>query len=747
MLCSTCLALDMDELDVGLTFVSPRSQTKPSGCKHHSNFHELMQSAKQGCELCQLILDSFERGSENVRTSENLFDEQLYCSIGDPHTHGTTLEIEHSHTRKGGSSDFCVYWLLMEEIIVPIAVLGIYIERGLFDLPIRKYVLNSRADTEAGQPGVNLISGRPRFTNPASEECFSVAKGFLEDCLSNHSLCRADFALVAAPTHYKGNEDDQFPTRTIDLGPADSPCDPSLTLHSPDEGPFSWVTLSHRWSGHFPLMTTISNYEEMKRGIPMDTLPLLFQDAVTITKNLNLRHLWIDSLCIIQDSPEDKEREISKMGNIYRNATLSIAADASDNCSQRILKPRLPEFVSVSVPFESSRWGVSGNFFIRLVVSNWDTALIWGSRLKERAWVLQETLLARRTLHYCEQEMLWECRVQCTAESNLAPVAATHSMHLGHDGQSTHKSDLFLLQTFAAPDKASEARETMYMRYYTIIENYTSRKLTKPEDRLPAFSGLASWFELQLNDTYQAGLFTNDLLRGLLWETRDRLTAKYPATYRAPSWSWASIEAPMNFMFLRCRGIARTCHAEVLYVETHSWSKERTAKNDHQIRDRDTPSEETFSQYPKWLAPKTTMSMATTVAKRKPSNFSGLSDGLLTLRGPWRDAQAWQVSKPEDTTLTLEDLPPQNNGKMFCKFDVASPATVLEHELNRGNIGFLHIISDHIATREEGSVWTLILERTGRSLDEYRRIGIGVMSSSKVASATEKWGTKTVRIV
>ncbi len=567
--------------------------------------------------------------------------------------------------------------------------------------------------------------------------------------MRNHSLCRADFTSVATPAHYKRNEDDRFPIRTIDLGPADGPCEPFLTLHSSDEAPFPWVTLSHCWSGHFPLMTTVSNYEEMKRAIPMDTLPLLFQDAVTITKKLKLRHLWIDSLCIIQDSPEDKERELSKMGNIYRNAMLSIAADASENCSQRILKPRHPEFVSINVPFQSSRWGVSRNFFIRPVVSNWDTGLIWGSRLNERAWVLQENLLARRTLHYCEQEMLWECRVLCTAESNLTPVNTSRSMRLGRDDQFIYKSYLFLLQTLTAPDKAGEARETMYMRYYAIIENYTSRKLTKPEDRLPAFSGLASWFQVQLDDTYQAGLFTNDLLRGLFWETRDRLTAKYPATYRAPSWSWASIEAPMKFIFLRIGGLARTCHAEVLNVETHSWSKERTPtrEKDHQVRDRDTPSEETSSPHPKWLAPPTTVTTTTAVAKHKSSNFSQVSDGLLTLRGPWRDAQAWQVSKPEDTTLTLEDLPPGNNGEMFCKFDVASPATVLEHERNRENIGFLHISSDQIPAMEEGHVDTLILERTGRNLDEYRRIGIAAMSSSKVASATEKWGRKTVRIV
>jgi hypothetical protein len=143
MLCSTCLALDMDELDVGVTFKSPRSQTEPFGCKHYSNFHELMQSAKQGCELCQLILDTFERDSETFSGRESLFGEQLYCSIGDPNAHGTKLEgpeYDYSDARKGGCSDFCVYWLT-EEIVFPVAVLGIYIERGLFDPPIRNKVL------------------------------------------------------------------------------------------------------------------------------------------------------------------------------------------------------------------------------------------------------------------------------------------------------------------------------------------------------------------------------------------------------------------------------------------------------------------------------------------------------------------------------------------------------------------------------------------------------------------------------
>ncbi len=607
-------------------------------------------------------------------------------------------------------------------------------------------MLKQVADSDAGQPGVDLISGRPRFTNPASDVCFLVARGFLDECLQNHPLCRADFASLPTSASHEGTGDDRFPTRTIDVGPTDGSGEPSLSVHSTGEAPLQWVTLSHCWSGHSPQMTTLSNYEEMKRAIPVATLPPLFQDAVTITRKLNLRHLWIDSLCIIQDSPKDKAREITKMGSIYRNAMLSIAADACDNCFQRILRPRDPEFVSVKIPFKSSKRCVSGNLFIRPALSNWDSRMIWESRLSERAWVLQESLLARRTLHYCEQEMLWECRVQCTAESNLVPVNASRSMNWSSDRQFVYKSFLFPPQALIAANNGT-ARETMYKRYYSIIENYTSRKLSKPEDRLPAFAGLASWFQVQLDDTYQAGLFANDLLRGLFWETKDRSTAVYLTSYRAPSWSWASIEAPMKFTFLRMGGLAHTCHAEVLDIETDPWSKERTPTRvmDRIMQNQDqVPSSEEISSPPNSLAPTT----RTAQMKHSPSNFGQLASGLLTLRGPWRDAQAWRVSKPEDTALCLlnPNTDDDDNERMYCKFDVATPATTSQRSRHRENFGFLHVSSDGIPTREEGSVWALILERTARG-EEYRRIGIGFMSVKKVAGTTEGWETRTVCVV
>jgi Heterokaryon incompatibility protein (HET) len=76
------------------------------------------------------------------------------------------------------------------------------------------------------------------------------------------------------------------------------------------------------------LTTTTDTLSERKAGIPMDLLPKMFQDAIIITRNLNQRYLWIDSLCILQNSHEDWEQEAAKMHLVYRDAYLTISADA-----------------------------------------------------------------------------------------------------------------------------------------------------------------------------------------------------------------------------------------------------------------------------------------------------------------------------------------------------------------------------------------------------------------------------------
>jgi len=116
-----------------------------------------------------------------------------------------------------------------------------------------------------------------------------------------------------------------LPTRVPDIsGPQ-----PRLHVSSKDEIG-EYVALSYCWGGPQAVLTRIANIASNKQALPLDNFPPTLENAIQVTKRLGSSCLWIDALCIIQDSTEDKAIEINKMGSIYRNATLTIfAANAS----------------------------------------------------------------------------------------------------------------------------------------------------------------------------------------------------------------------------------------------------------------------------------------------------------------------------------------------------------------------------------------------------------------------------------
>lgn len=90
--------------------------------------------------------------------------------------------------------------------------------------------------------------------------------------------------------------------------------------------------LSHCWGTQQPLKTTQQNYSQHLASISWDTIPKTFQDAIQLTRDLGVRYLWIDSLCIIQNNAEDWDRESANMCNIYGNSHLTIAVTPSRDC-------------------------------------------------------------------------------------------------------------------------------------------------------------------------------------------------------------------------------------------------------------------------------------------------------------------------------------------------------------------------------------------------------------------------------
>jgi hypothetical protein len=97
-----------------------------------------------------------------------------------------------------------------------------------------------------------------------------------------------------------------------------------------------YITLSHCWGGMVTeeAQTNPDTLEDRLENIPLDSLTKMFQDAIAMTRELGVRYIWIDSLCIIQNSPEDWATESSKLPDIYYNAYVTIAASDASNGTQ-----------------------------------------------------------------------------------------------------------------------------------------------------------------------------------------------------------------------------------------------------------------------------------------------------------------------------------------------------------------------------------------------------------------------------
>jgi hypothetical protein len=161
---------------------------------------------------------------------------------------------------------------------------------------------------------------------------------WLNDCTEHHgcaSYCRSDTIL---------------PTRVLDLGKDPSPQDP-IKLFETGGSKGTYMTLSHCW-GPAQLITTTENTVKRRiAGILLEDLPQTFKDAVSLTRNLGIQYLWIDSLCIKQHDKEDWEKEAKKMGSVYSRSYLNIAATSSAGGRGGCFKERVVSIAGEPSPF------------------------------------------------------------------------------------------------------------------------------------------------------------------------------------------------------------------------------------------------------------------------------------------------------------------------------------------------------------------------------------------------------------
>jgi hypothetical protein len=104
-------------------------------------------------------------------------------------------------------------------------------------------------------------------------------------------------------------------------------------------GDRTYACLSHRWdSSGRTIITEQATYEKHRSGLRFEDLDLAYQDTVHIMRQLAVRYLWIDSLCIIQDNIGDWEAESKTMAMVYNRALFTIARQCDSNTSLRRLQ-------------------------------------------------------------------------------------------------------------------------------------------------------------------------------------------------------------------------------------------------------------------------------------------------------------------------------------------------------------------------------------------------------------------------
>jgi hypothetical protein len=328
-----------------------------------------------------------------------------------------------------------------------------------------------------------------------------------------------------------------LPKRVVDISNNDRYC----LVECPISTVGTYAALSYSWGERGFAMATSNNYEELKHGFDSAILPTAFQDAAAMTRSLNIQYLWIDTLCIIQDSRSDWEEQAAMMGEVFESAAITIAASSSLNPYHSLFEMRDCMYEEIELMNETRGGLFDVAFKARRKINRGIHAKTGRSTHKDpletRAWGLQERMLSRRLIAFTGAELQWTCRTLRSCECH----------------QRTYPAQPPFAKCNGAPSAEILAKNSKI--WSRIIEEYSSRELRFPSDRLPALSGLARKFGATNSLTYNAGGWNETLLYDLVWQ-RDVESARVSDSWISPSYSWASAPGAVNFDTLGIRILA-----------------------------------------------------------------------------------------------------------------------------------------------------------------------------------------------
>ena len=362
-------------------------------------------------------------------------------------------------------------------------------------------------------------------------------------CQTSHKICKI-YRQVAR----------EKPTRLLNVG---NDADGQVRLEVVDQSAFNmpYVTLSHRWGQPEPPKLTRASIQKLKSGVAQCTLPKTFRDAIYIAIEVGVKYLWIDSLCIFQDSEADWKCQSKRMAGIYAGALFNISATSSENSQYGCIQPpTLPGLVPV-LPQHGRN--PEQTTFIELHDATGFPVDITLSILSARGWVQQEWELAPATLHCTSTQLHWRCSESRFSETYPEGIQYGFGLHDQVHPELTDDVTRFGLRSLIVSAIQGSSEVTCLDTINTwlaLVRRYSSRKLTKEDDRFIAIGGLKNAISECFNNStlvqYHSGLWSQYLIEQLNWKSTHINCHRRQINVAIPTWSWASIEASVVFTFV-----------------------------------------------------------------------------------------------------------------------------------------------------------------------------------------------------
>ncbi|KAI0109116.1 heterokaryon incompatibility protein-domain-containing protein [Nemania sp. FL0031] len=493
----------------------------------------LRDSAQDGCTLCRLLFEAIIQQPEHYQNYQIESQTEVTVTLRDK-------DIGIRHGNKDCSVELCMLSGELDPTTYPHTLMN------------SEDAIMNRWDNVGDHQDSRTFS-------PASCQ---LAKNWLGQCRSFHGQHCA--------RHVGGS---QLPTRVINVGQGEE--QPSLLVTSGRRG--LYCALSYCWGKANFITATRASLSNLIKGIPTKILPRTIKDAIEVTKSLGFQYLWVDSLCILQDDPEDWYREASHMADVYLNAEVTIAATSahdadgglfgdSSSYSQivhpvKLKRNRCLTFKSFrQSPFHGGCWYV----LPYPPRSDKPKNNVW----RTRGWTLQEELLSPRVLSFDSGALQWGCSL--TSSSGRHPYfsqqtdfdASTYVNFLS----SRQKRMMFQNIPLNYMHQTNARAEDLFCNWEDLVVEFTSRALSRRTDKILAILGLATQISPLLKSSFTQGFWNGPYSqRSLAWEIDHPAFSpktSFPKSIEDapgitnlvfPSWSWASVDSPVKYSILNPR--------------------------------------------------------------------------------------------------------------------------------------------------------------------------------------------------